>query len=157
MLRLISSTAILLKVLSFCLQDSQDQNLRSVRSKPYIVSLSSFRRPNSFHCQFISQRTSSLPQNSPTMAAPTITNTVFRGVEGAVKKTPVEIPSTLGPKEILIKITHSSLCSTDTHMIAHGMALGHEGVGIVEKIGEGVTQFKVGDRAGAGYLRNVSL
>lgn len=91
------------------------------------------------------------------MAAPTITNTVFRGVEGAVKKSPVEIPSTLGPKEILIKITHSSLCSTDTHMIAYGMALGHEGVGIVEKIGEGVTQFKVGDRAGTGYLRNVSL
>ena len=42
-------------------------------------------------------------------------------------------------------------------MLGAGCALGHEGVGIVTKIGSEVTQFKVGDRAGAGYLRNVRL
>ena len=87
----------------------------------------------------------------------TIENHVYRGVEGTVKKIPFELPAELGPKEILIKITHASLCGTDVHYIPYGAALGHEGVGIVEKIGSAVTQFKVGDRAGAGYLRNVCL
>lgn len=73
-----------------------------------------------------------------------------------MKKVPFELPAELGPKEILIKITHASLCGTDVHFIPHSVALGHEGVGIVEKIGSAVTQFKIGDRAGAGYLRNVS-
>jgi threonine dehydrogenase-like Zn-dependent dehydrogenase len=82
-------------------------------------------------------------------------NNVFRGIEGVVKKVPVEIAQELGPKEILLKITHSGLCGTDVHYIPHSAALGHEGVGIVEKIGSDVTQFKIGDRAGAGYLRNV--
>ena len=84
----------------------------------------------------------------------TIANHVYRGVEGTVKKVPFNLPAELGPKEILIKITHSSLCGTDVHYIPYGAALGHEGVGIVEKIGSAVSQFKVGDRAGAGYLRN---
>jgi D-arabinose 1-dehydrogenase-like Zn-dependent alcohol dehydrogenase len=86
----------------------------------------------------------------------TIQSHVFRGIEGSVKKVPLEIPSELGPKQVLIKITHSSLCGTDVHYIPHSSALGHEGVGIVEKIGSEVSQFKVGDRAGAGYLRNAS-
>jgi threonine dehydrogenase-like Zn-dependent dehydrogenase len=85
----------------------------------------------------------------------TLKNFVYRGVEGTVKKLPVDLPAVLGPKEVLIKITHASLCGTDVHMIAQGISLGHEGVGVVEKIGSEVTQFKVGDRAGAGYLRNV--
>ncbi len=84
-----------------------------------------------------------------------VRNYVYRGVEGAVKKVAdVELPE-LKPKEVLIKITHASLCGTDVHMIPHGMALGHEGVGIVEKIGSEVKTLKVGDRAGAGYLRDV--
>ncbi|KAE8447020.1 hypothetical protein EG329_011154 [Mollisiaceae sp. DMI_Dod_QoI] len=82
-----------------------------------------------------------------------VRNYVYRGVEGAVKKVAdVELPE-LGPKDVLIKITHASLCGTDVHMIPHGMALGHEGVGIVEKVGSEVKTLKVGDRAGAGYLR----
>ncbi|KAH6672469.1 chaperonin 10-like protein [Halenospora varia] len=79
---------------------------------------------------------------------------VYRGVGGAGKSSPLPVPTDLGPKEVLINITHSSLCGTDLHFLDTGMALGHEGVGIVEKIGSEVTQFKVGDRAGAGYIRN---
>ena len=82
-------------------------------------------------------------------------NHVYRGVEGVVRKIPFELSAELGPKEVLIKITHTSLCGTDVHFIPHGIALGHEGVGIVESVGSQVTQFKAGDRAGAGYLRNV--
>jgi D-arabinose 1-dehydrogenase-like Zn-dependent alcohol dehydrogenase len=87
------------------------------------------------------------------MAAPE--NFGYRGVDGKVKKVSIEIPVALGPKEVLIKITHSSLCGTDLHYVPYGMALGHEGVGLVEKIGSGVTTLKVGDRVGAGYLRDV--
>ncbi|TVY71367.1 alcohol dehydrogenase [Lachnellula suecica] len=79
----------------------------------------------------------------------TISNHVYRGVEGRVTKTPDTLPSELGPKEVLLRITHASLCGTDLHIVHLGIALGHEGVGIVEKTGSDVTQLKVGDRAGA--------
>ena len=80
-------------------------------------------------------------------------NHVYRGSEGVAKKVAVDLPP-LGPKEILIKITHSGLCATDVICMSWGVALGHEGVGIVEKIGDAVTHFKIGDRAGGGYHRN---
>jgi D-arabinose 1-dehydrogenase-like Zn-dependent alcohol dehydrogenase len=86
----------------------------------------------------------------------TITNNVFRGIEGKIRKTPFEIPAELGPYEVLVKITHSGFCGTDVHGIPHGMALGHEGVGVVAAIGNAVTNYKVGDRAGGGFLRSVS-
>jgi D-arabinose 1-dehydrogenase-like Zn-dependent alcohol dehydrogenase len=79
--------------------------------------------------------------------------TVFRGVEGAIKPSLAQKPH-LGPKDILIKITHSGVCATDLAYVPYGIALGHEGVGIVEAIGSEVTQFKVGERAGGGYHRD---
>lgn len=77
---------------------------------------------------------------------------VYRGVDGVVKQLDAELPK-LGPYDILIKITHTSLCSTDLEYIPYGIALGHEGVGVVTAIGSAVTQFKIGDRAGGGYHR----
>ena len=78
----------------------------------------------------------------------------MRGVDGKVKKTPAEIPQ-LKPNEVLVKIIHSGLCGTDLFFLDPGYVLGHEGVGIVEKIGDTVTAHKVGDRVGGGYLRSV--
>ena len=58
-----------------------------------------------------------------------------------------------GPKdgEVLIRYTHAGLCHSDIH-IAHGdlparlpMVLGHEGAGIIEEVGAGVTRVKPGD------------
>ena len=58
-----------------------------------------------------------------------------------------------GPKdgEVLIRYTHAGLCHSDVH-IAHGdlearlpMVLGHEGAGIIEEVGPGVTRVKPGD------------
>jgi len=58
-----------------------------------------------------------------------------------------------GPKanEILINYTASGICHSD-YSFAHGVlptalpsVLGHEGAGVVEEIGEGVTNVKVGD------------
>lgn len=57
----------------------------------------------------------------------------------------------LGPDQVLLKVTHSGLCGTDVHYKGADMALGHEGVGVVEEIGSAVKLFKKGDRAGWGY------
>ncbi len=54
--------------------------------------------------------------------------------------------------DAIIKITKTTICGTDLHILkgdvpscAPGRILGHEGVGIVEKTGTGVTNFKPGD------------
>ncbi|MEQ1933087.1 MAG: Zn-dependent alcohol dehydrogenase [Fimbriimonadaceae bacterium] len=57
-----------------------------------------------------------------------------------------------GPNEVLIRLVASGVCHTDLtvkNLKGSGMAfpivLGHEGAGIVEEVGEGVTNLKVGD------------
>lgn len=61
----------------------------------------------------------------------------------------------LNSHEVLIKTTHSGLCFTDVHAKAKGCGLGHEGVGVVEKVGgPGVTNLRVGDRVGWGWLHS---
>ncbi|EHK23112.1 uncharacterized protein TRIVIDRAFT_28882 [Trichoderma virens Gv29-8] len=77
----------------------------------------------------------------------------MRGVDGKVLLT-TNPPRELQPKEVLIKITHSGLCSSDLAYVQYGCVLGHEGVGIVEQVGGEVTKLKVGDRVGGGYLRS---
>jgi len=79
--------------------------------------------------------------------------TIYRGTNSAIKPTSTPLP-TLGPLDILVKITHSGLCATDLAYVDFSIALGHEGVGIVEAIGNDVKQFKIGDRAGGGYHRS---
>jgi D-arabinose 1-dehydrogenase-like Zn-dependent alcohol dehydrogenase len=44
--------------------------------------------------------------------------------------------------EVLVKITHSGVCGTDEHGRHMHQALGHEGVGIIEKVGNSVTELK---------------
>ncbi len=62
--------------------------------------------------------------------------------------------------EVLVKIEACGVCHTDLHA-AHGdwpvkpklpLIPGHEGVGIIEEIGEGVTSLKTGDRVGIPWL-----
>lgn len=60
----------------------------------------------------------------------------------------------LGAHEVLIKTTHSGLCYTDVHAKDKGCGLGHEGVGVVEKIGPVVANLAVGDRVGWGWLHS---
>ena len=50
-------------------------------------------------------------------------------------------------------MTRTTICGTDLHILKGdvptcepGRVLGHEGVGVVEEVGAGVTSFKVGDR-----------
>ncbi|KAF5005714.1 hypothetical protein FDECE_7875 [Fusarium decemcellulare] len=83
--------------------------------------------------------------------------TVYRSGDGngGFSKSLVKIPD-LGPHDILIRVTHSGVCHTDITFCQMGapIALGHEGVGVVEGVGSLVTQFKIGDRAGGGFHRD---
>ena len=70
-----------------------------------------------------------------------------------------------GPKdgEVLIRYTHAGLCHSDIH-IAHGdlparlpMVLGHEGAGIIEEVGPGVTRVKPGDHVVLSFIPNCGV
>lgn len=72
-----------------------------------------------------------------------------------------EVPKpTLGYGEILVKIEACGVCHTDLHA-AHGdwpvkpklpLIPGHEGVGVIVEMGEGVKSLKIGDRVGIPWL-----
>ena len=56
------------------------------------------------------------------------------------------------PGDAIVRITKTTICGTDLHILKGdvatclpGTVLGHEGVGIVDAVGSGVTTFKVGD------------
>lgn len=61
----------------------------------------------------------------------------------------------LGPNDVMIRTTHSGLCTTDVHAKEKGCGLGHEGVGFVERTGDGVTNLQAGQRVGWGWLHSV--
>ena len=57
------------------------------------------------------------------------------------------------PGDAIVRITTSTICGTDLHIlkgdvpsVTEGRILGHEGVGVVTDIGAGVATFRVGDR-----------
>lgn len=62
-------------------------------------------------------------------------------------------PAIAAPTDAVVRITNTTICGTDLHImkgempaVADGRTLGHEGVGIVEETGAGVSNFKAGDR-----------
>ena len=64
----------------------------------------------------------------------------------------------IGPQDALIRVTTTTICGTDVHIlkgeypVASGLTVGHEPVGIIEKLGSGVTGFKEGQRVIAGAI-----
>lgn len=55
--------------------------------------------------------------------------------------------------DAVVKISKTTICGTDLHIlkgdvpeVEPGRILGHEGVGVIESVGEAVTRFKSGDR-----------
>jgi threonine 3-dehydrogenase len=74
----------------------------------------------------------------------------------------VPVP-TIGPNDVLIRVHKSAICGTDMHIwnwdawsqrtIPVPMHVGHEYVGIIEKVGNEVEGYKVGDRvSGEGHI-----
>jgi alcohol dehydrogenase len=61
-------------------------------------------------------------------------------------------PVIIDPADAIVKITKTTICGTDLHImkgdvpaVTEGRILGHEGVGIVEEVGSAISSFKVGD------------
>jgi propanol-preferring alcohol dehydrogenase len=89
----------------------------------------------------------------------TMTAAVVHSFEEPLRIEQVPKP-TAGPGEIVVRIEASGLCHTDIHA-AHGdwpvkpsppFIPGHEGVGIVENVGQGVSEVAVGDRVAIPWL-----
>jgi alcohol dehydrogenase len=61
-------------------------------------------------------------------------------------------PKLMEPTDAIVKILRTTICGTDLHIkkgdlpsVTEGRILGHEGVGVIDEIGESVSNFKVGD------------
>lgn len=61
-------------------------------------------------------------------------------------------PTIQASTDAIVKIVHTTICGSDLHIlkgdvpaVVKGRVLGHEGVGIVQEVGSGVTTFKPGD------------
>jgi alcohol dehydrogenase len=62
-------------------------------------------------------------------------------------------PTITAATDAIVRVTMTTICGTDLHIlkgdlpaVTDGRILGHEGVGIVDEVGAGVTAFKKGDR-----------
>jgi len=74
---------------------------------------------------------------------------VYRGVDDVRMET-VAVPQ-IGTGEILIRVHTCGICGTDLKKISTGShsaprIFGHETTGVVARVGEGVTKFRLGDR-----------
>lgn len=64
----------------------------------------------------------------------------------------------VGPLDALIRITTTTICGTDVHIlkgeypVAKGLTVGHEPVGVVEKLGSAVVGYTEGQRVIAGAI-----
>lgn len=81
---------------------------------------------------------------------------VFEGPNKiSVKQVPVPKP---GYGEAVIRITLTTICGTDLHIlkgeypVKPGLVLGHEPVGVIHEIGPGISGYKVGERVLVGAI-----
>jgi alcohol dehydrogenase len=77
---------------------------------------------------------------------------VFHG-PGAKSLDDVPKPEIRAPGDAVVKVTRTTICGTDLHILKGdvptcrpGRILGHEGVGVIDAVGPGVSAFKPGDR-----------
>src|SRR6202047_3849668 len=81
---------------------------------------------------------------------------VFRGPNQiAIEQVPIPKP---GPGEAVIRVTSTTICGTDLHIlngeypVRPGLVIGHEPVGVIHELGVGVTGYEVGDRVLVGAI-----
>jgi alcohol dehydrogenase len=62
-------------------------------------------------------------------------------------------PSINHPTDAIVRITHTTICGTDLHIlkgdvptVTQGRILGHEGVGIIDEVGSSVSNFHIGNK-----------
>jgi alcohol dehydrogenase len=94
----------------------------------------------------------------PPRLAPTATMraTVFHA-PGDIRVDTVPKP-VAGPGEAVIRITTTTICGTDVHIVKGeypvrpGLVIGHEPVGVIEELGPGVVGYEVGQRVLVGAI-----
>lgn len=76
---------------------------------------------------------------------------------GRIELTDKPIPD-IGPNDALIRITTTTICGTDVHIlkgeypVKPGLTIGHEPVGVIEKLGANVQGYAEGQRVIAGAI-----
>lgn len=76
---------------------------------------------------------------------------------GRIELVSKPIPS-VGPNDALIRITTTTICGTDVHIlkgeypVAKGLTVGHEPVGVIQKLGSAVVGYTEGQRVIAGAI-----
>jgi alcohol dehydrogenase len=64
----------------------------------------------------------------------------------------------VGPLDALVRVTTTTICGTDVHIlkgeypVARGLTVGHEPVGVIEKLGSAVRGYREGQRVIAGAI-----
>jgi alcohol dehydrogenase len=93
-------------------------------------------------------------------AAPsTMKALVFRG-PNHIGIEQVSIPKP-GPGEAVIRVTLTTICGTDLHIlkgeypVKPGLVIGHEPVGVIHELGVGLTDYAVGERVLIGAITRV--
>jgi alcohol dehydrogenase len=82
--------------------------------------------------------------------------TVFHGKD-QIRVEEIERPHA-GVGQAVIRVTLTTICGTDLHIlrgeypVLPGLVIGHEPVGVIDELGEGVTGYKVGDRVLVGAI-----
>ena len=81
---------------------------------------------------------------------------VFHG-PGDIRVEEVPRPEA-GPGEAVIRVTTTTICGTDVHIlkgeypVRPGLVIGHEPVGVIEELGAGVTGYEIGERVLVGAI-----
>src|SRR5688500_7589760 len=81
---------------------------------------------------------------------------VFHGVNDIRVEEVARPRATVGTA--VIRVTLTTICGTDLHIlrgeypVKPGLIIGHEPVGVIEELGDGVTGYKVGDRVLVGAI-----
>ncbi len=91
--------------------------------------------------------------NAPTLSTATIMKALVYHGPGERAWEDKPRPAIQDPSDAVVRITTSTICGTDLHIlkgdlpaVTDGRILGHEGIGVVEQVGTGVSEFQVGDK-----------
>ena len=69
----------------------------------------------------------------------------------------------VGPLDALLRVTTTTICGTDVHIlkgeypVATGLTIGHEPVGVIEKLGSAVQGYREGQRVIAGAITPAAI
>ncbi|MEA2294555.1 MAG: alcohol dehydrogenase [Solirubrobacteraceae bacterium] len=81
---------------------------------------------------------------------------IFEGTDRIVLREHV-VPE-CGPTDAVVRVTMTTICGTDVHIlrgeypVAPGRIVGHEPVGVIERLGSAVVGYEVGDRVLCGAI-----